>query len=70
MVHTVVAYATMAWPLEHRLVSWVRNVMWAVGSLSILFLPSLSVLAFLNDRLSCIGMFVHGGLCRRGMLPG
>ncbi|KAI3779584.1 hypothetical protein L2E82_09305 [Cichorium intybus] len=69
MVHTVVAYATMAWPLEHRLVSWIRNAMWAVGSLSILFLPSLSVLAFLNDRLSCIGMFVHGGLRRRGMLP-
>ncbi|KAI3779506.1 hypothetical protein L2E82_09227 [Cichorium intybus] len=69
MVHTVVAYATMAWPLEHRLVSQIRNTMWAVGSLSILFLPSLSVLAFLNDRLSCIGMFVHGGLCRRGMLP-
>ncbi|KAI3674204.1 hypothetical protein L2E82_52538 [Cichorium intybus] len=39
MVHTVVAYATMAWPLEHRLVSWIRNAMWAVGSLSILFLP-------------------------------
>ncbi|KAI3674982.1 hypothetical protein L2E82_51760 [Cichorium intybus] len=29
MVHTVVAYATMAWPLEHCLVSWIRNAMWA-----------------------------------------
>ena len=45
VIHSGVAFATTMWPMKHRLVSCIRNLMWAWVFIRSFIMPSLSVLA-------------------------